>query len=60
MYIVFKNVVLTLKKTQPITNKKINWLTLLKETIAVYFENHKKPVDTLSDQNAELLIVEAY
>jgi hypothetical protein len=48
-----------LKKTQPITVPKIGWLVLLEETIAVYFENHVKPVNTPCEQKAELLIVKA-
>jgi hypothetical protein len=36
-----------------------SWLTLFKEIIAVYSENHTKPINTLCRQNAELLIAEA-
>jgi hypothetical protein len=32
---------------------------LSKEMIAVYFENHTKPINTLCGQNVELLIVKA-
>jgi hypothetical protein len=32
---------------------------LFKEIIALYSENHMKPVSTLCGQNAELLIVKA-
>jgi hypothetical protein len=46
-------------KTQHFTITKINWLTLFKEIIAVYTENHKKPIITLCGQNAELLIIKA-
>jgi hypothetical protein len=35
----------------------INWLTLFEEIIAVYNENHTKPINTLCGQNAEILIV---
>jgi hypothetical protein len=45
----FKNSVLTAKKTTHFTITNINWLTLFKEMIAVYSENHMKPL------NAELL-----
>jgi hypothetical protein len=38
--IIFKNSVRTAKKTQHFTITKINWLTLFKEIIAVYSENH--------------------
>jgi hypothetical protein len=34
------------KKTQHFTITKINWLTLFKEIIAVYSENHTKPINT--------------
>jgi hypothetical protein len=44
----------TAKKTQHFTKTKINWLTLFKEIIAVYSENHMKHI-----QNEELLIVKA-
>jgi hypothetical protein len=40
--IIFKNSVRTAKKTQYFTITKINWLTLFKEIIAVYSENHTK------------------
>jgi hypothetical protein len=42
----FKNPVRTSKRTPPFTNTKINWLTLFKEIIAVYSENHAKPINT--------------
>jgi hypothetical protein len=45
---IFKKSVRTAKKTQLFTITKINWLTLFKEIIAVYSENH-----------AELLILKA-
>jgi hypothetical protein len=35
----------------------IDWLTLFKDTIAVYSENHTQPANTLCGQNAELLNV---
>jgi hypothetical protein len=37
----------------------INWLTLFKEIIAAYPENHTKPINTLCGQNAELFIIKA-
>jgi hypothetical protein len=40
--IVVMNSVRTAKKTQHVTITKINWLTLFKEIIAVYSENHTK------------------
>jgi hypothetical protein len=44
--LIFKNSVRTAKKTQLFTITKINWLTLFKEIIAVYSENHTKPINT--------------
>jgi hypothetical protein len=56
----FKNPVRTSKKTLHFTITNINWLMLFKEIIAVYTENHKKPINrhTLRGENADLLIVE--
>jgi hypothetical protein len=42
----FKNSVHTSKRTPHFTIKKINWLMLSKEIIAVYNENHAKPINT--------------
>jgi hypothetical protein len=55
--IIYKNSVRTAKKTQHFTITKINWLTLFKEIIAVYTENHMKHINTLCGQNSELLNV---
>jgi hypothetical protein len=44
--IIFKNLVRTSKRTPHFTITKINWLMLFKEIIAVYSENHKKPINT--------------
>jgi hypothetical protein len=41
----FKNPVRTSKRTPQITITKINWLTLFKEIIAVYSENHTKSIN---------------
>jgi hypothetical protein len=49
---VYKNIVRTSKRTPHFTITKINWLTLFKEIIAVYTEDHM-----ISIQNAELQIV---
>jgi hypothetical protein len=54
---IFEILVRTAKKTQHFTITKINWLTLLKEIIAVYSENHTKPINALCGQNAELLSI---
>jgi hypothetical protein len=48
-----KNTVRTAKKTQHFIIKKIKWLTLFKEIIAVYTENRTKHIN----KNAELLTV---
>jgi hypothetical protein len=40
----FKNSVRTSKRTPHFTITKINWLTLFKEIIAVYSENHTNPI----------------
>jgi hypothetical protein len=45
-WVIFKNSVRTTKKTQHFTITKINWLTLFKEIVAVYSENHTKPINT--------------
>jgi hypothetical protein len=42
----FKNSVRTSKRTPHFTITKINFLTLFKEVIAVYSENHAKPINT--------------
>jgi hypothetical protein len=34
----------------------IIWLMLFKEIITVYSENHTKPINTLCEQNEELVI----
>jgi hypothetical protein len=57
----FKNPVRTSKRTPHFTITKINWLTLFKEIIAVYFQNQTEPINknTFCEQNAELLIIVA-
>jgi hypothetical protein len=44
-WIIFKNSVRTAKKTWHFTITKINQLTLFKEIIAVYCENHRKHIN---------------
>jgi hypothetical protein len=46
VWIIFKNSVRTAKKTQHFSIARINWLTLFKEVIAVYSENHTRPINT--------------
>jgi hypothetical protein len=41
-----KNSVCTSKKTPHFTITKVNWLMVFKEIIAVYSENHAKPINT--------------
>jgi hypothetical protein len=50
---IFRNPVRTAKKTPNFTVTKINRLTLFKEIIAIYFENHIKT----TNKNADLLTV---
>jgi hypothetical protein len=52
--VTFTNSARTAKKTPHITVTKTNRLTLFKEMIAVYCENHTKPVT-----NSQLLTVKA-
>jgi hypothetical protein len=52
---IFENSVRTAKKTQHFTITKTNWLTLFKDIIPVYSENHTKHINTLSGQNSELV-----
>jgi hypothetical protein len=42
----FKYSVRTSKRTPHFTITEINWLMLFKEIIAVYSENHAKPINT--------------
>jgi hypothetical protein len=44
--LLFKNSVRTSKRTPNFTVTSINFLTLFKEIIAVYVENHPKPINT--------------
>jgi hypothetical protein len=59
MQLIFKNSVPTSKKTQRVSIIKINWLMLFREIIAVYSENHMESINTLCEQNVELLNVKA-
>jgi hypothetical protein len=54
---IFKNSFLTSKYMKCISIANINWLVLFREIIAIYSENHTKPIYTLCGQNAELLIL---
>jgi hypothetical protein len=44
--VLFKNSICTSKRTPNFIITKINWLMLFKEIMAVYSENHAKPVNT--------------
>jgi hypothetical protein len=55
----FKHSVPTSKEKQHLSITKINWLTLFKEIITAYSENHMKYINTLCGQNEELMIVNA-
>jgi uncharacterized protein YktB (UPF0637 family) len=59
VWTIFKNSVRTAKKTPHFTVTKIDRLTLFKEIIAVYSENHTKPIKTLRGHNAELVTAKA-
>jgi hypothetical protein len=52
IYIIYNHPVRTAKKTQHFTITQINRLTLFKEIIAVYSENHTKHINKLSGQNS--------
>jgi hypothetical protein len=52
--ITFNNSIHTSKKTLQHTKDQ-----LVREIIAVYSENHTKPINTLCGQNLKLLVVEA-
>jgi hypothetical protein len=54
----FNNSVPTAKKTK-VSISKISWLMLFREIIAVYPENHTKPINTFCGQSAELLTINA-
>jgi hypothetical protein len=51
----FKNSVRTSKRTPHFAITKINWLTLFKEIIAVYSENHTKYSDTMLTQPGHII-----
>jgi hypothetical protein len=53
----FKNSVRTSKRTPYFTITEINWLTLFKEIIVVYYENQVKLENEVRGQRSELLIV---
>jgi hypothetical protein len=44
---------------QHISITKISWLILFKEIVPVYCDNYTKPINTLCEKNAELLIFKA-
>jgi hypothetical protein len=46
VFILFKEIVRTSKKTPHFTITKMKWLKLFKEVIAFYYEKYKKPINT--------------
>jgi hypothetical protein len=54
---VLKDSVRTAKKTQLVSITTVSWLTLFKETIPVYCENHAKHIIPSVATNSELLNV---
>jgi hypothetical protein len=57
--ILFENSIPASKRKQHSSITMINWLMLFKEIIAIYSENHRKPINTVCGQNVELLTVKA-
>jgi hypothetical protein len=51
--VMYKDSVRTSRKTHYVTAAKANWLILFRETIVVYYENHKEHTNTLCEQKAE-------
>jgi hypothetical protein len=47
----FTNTAPTAKKTQHLTITETSWIMLVKETVAVYTENHTKPTNSVCRQN---------
>jgi hypothetical protein len=45
--VIFNNSFCTTKKTKDFAITDVNWLKLFREIIAVYFEDHTKPINTL-------------
>jgi hypothetical protein len=57
--IIYKNLVRTSQETHYVTATKPNRLMLLRETVAVYCENHMEYTNALCGQNAEFCFVRA-
>jgi hypothetical protein len=57
--VIHKHSVPISNKTQRVSMTTISWSMLFKEIIAVYSENHTKPINTLCGQNADLLIIKS-
>jgi hypothetical protein len=53
----FKNPVRTSKRTSHFTITKINWLTLFKEMIAVYTEDHTKHTNAECNVSDEQMLL---
>jgi hypothetical protein len=47
------------KRKQCVSITKISWLMLFKEMIAIYYENNRKPINTVRVESAHLLNAKA-
>jgi hypothetical protein len=56
----FKNPVRTSKRTPPVTITSINLLTLFKEIIAVYTQNHTQAINTYKMQLLTIKVAGIY
>jgi hypothetical protein len=57
IYVIFKSSVRTSQETHHVSTTEPNQLTLFREIIAVYCENHREHTNTLCEQNAGLLVL---
>jgi hypothetical protein len=55
--VIYKNPVRTSQETHYVSATKPNRLTLFRETVAVYCENHTEHTNTMCGQNAEFWFV---
>jgi hypothetical protein len=58
-YIIIK-IQFVLHRKHDFSATKTNWLTLFREAIAVYCENHTKHTNAICGQNAEFYCVKAH
>jgi hypothetical protein len=52
-YMSYKGMVPSSQETKRLSNTKVGQLTLLRDMITVYYENHKEHTNTLCGQTAE-------